>query len=211
MTLNDKIQAEADLSDWMPEIKYSVFSQPDKDFYYAQEQGFIRKYKVFRAASKILQPQSITELGTCAGAAADAYLHGVGWKAFYNGYDAWLPAAPYYVNGVQQNWDRFSICKRLFIDRSFKDYKLFKKDLRTLRKVTKAELVVVDAFHDYRNCYQDLNLALTARPKHILVDDSKGEDVSNSIFDWCKDHQKFVKACDEIEHINGMCVITLNL
>jgi len=211
MTLNYKIQAEADLSDWMPEIKYSVFNQPDKDFYYSKESCFLRKYKVFRAITKVLNPASIIELGTCAGSAADAYLSGVQYKSFYTGYDSWPMAAPFYEKGIKKDWDRHSLCESLFADRNFKEYKLIKKDLRLLRKIEKAEFVAVDALHDYRNCYQDLNLALTARPKHILVDDSKGEDVNNSIFDWCKDNRKFVKTCDEIEHINGACVITLNL
>jgi len=209
MTLNEKIQQEADLSDWMPEIKYSVFAQPDNEFYYSHEAGFIRKYKVFRAISKILQPESITELGTCAGASADAYLDGVGWKAFYNGYDAWWPAAPYYVDGVEQDWDRYSICKSLFKDRKFKGYKLFKKDLRTLRKVEKADLAIVDAMHDYRNCYHDLNLALTAEPKHILVDDTAGIEVMQAVEDWVYLNACKVKSMDKIEQINGACIITL--
>lgn len=209
MTFNEKIQQEANASDWIPETKYSVFAQPDKDFYYQQEKAFIHKYKVFRAISKVLQPKSITELGTCAGSSADAYLDGVGWKAFYNGYDAWWDAAPYYVDGVKQDWNRHSICKSLFCDRGFKNYKLFKKDLRTLRKVEKADLAIVDAMHDYRNCYQDLNLALTASPKHILVDDSIGECIIEATNDWCADHNKMILARDEIMHVTGAHLITL--
>lgn len=203
MTLNEKIQQEANTSDWMPEIKYSVFDQPDRDFYYRQEKAFIHKYKVFRAISKVLQPKIITELGTCAGASADAYLDGVNYKAFYNGYDICFPSAPLYIDGDN------SICKSLFKDREFKAYKLFKKDLRTLTKVEKADLVVVDAMHDYRNCYQDLNLALTANPKHILIDDSIGDCIIQATNDWCANHRKSVKARDEIMHVTGAHLITL--
>jgi hypothetical protein len=38
-----------------------------------------------------------------------------------------------------------------------------------------AELVVVDAAHDFDNEYADLQLALTADPEFIFVDDANAE------------------------------------
>tara|TARA_S200002703_G_scaffold141462_1_gene133358 strand:+ start:501 stop:1133 length:633 start_codon:yes stop_codon:yes gene_type:complete len=209
MTLNEKIQQEADLSDWMPEIKYSVFAQPDKEFYYEHEQGFIRKYKVFRAISKILKPKKIIELGTCAGSSADAYLDAVNWKVFYHGYDLWDTPAPYTENGELKKWDTFAICKDLFAARKYTNYKLNKTDTRDLRLLPSSDFVAVDAAHDYRNAYQDLILAYTARPKYMLVDDTVGYEVRQAVEDWTHVNADKVESVDYIEHINGACIITL--
>jgi hypothetical protein len=48
--------------------------------------------------------------------------------------------------------------------------------LRTLAQLpAPADFVVVDAAHDFDNAYADLQLALTAKPTFIFVDDADSE------------------------------------
>ena len=44
--INDQIQDKAYTTKWEPETQFSVFAQPDKDFYLSQEAFFIHKNKV---------------------------------------------------------------------------------------------------------------------------------------------------------------------
>jgi hypothetical protein len=53
---------------------------------------------------------------------------------------------------------------------------LIKVDLRTLTKLPRhSDFVVVDGGHDFDNQYSDLQLALTADPAFIFVDDADAE------------------------------------
>lgn len=207
--LNQKIQSIANNDKWSQEIRFSVFVQPDKDFYLNQAQGFVHKYKVLKAISETLKPKSIIELGVLAGAGADALLEGVGYKATYHGFDMWEPASPYVENGQWKEWDRYQICKDLFKERKFKDYELTKTNTRDISELPKADFVVVDAAHDYRNCYWDLRLAITANPKHIYVDDFVNTELQQATKDFTKEFKERVKSIDEIEHLSGGCLITL--
>lgn len=157
---------------WTPHPLYSVFTQYDQEWYLAQEEAFQRKYLCFYAVAKTIAPQSIVELGTCAGASADAYLSAA-TAANYIGLDV------FGVNFRKDNslpWDPYKIAEDLFTARGFKNWVLIRSDLRTLRQLpADAELVVVDAAHDFENEYADLQLALTAHPQFIFVDDSDDE------------------------------------
>jgi len=157
---------------WKPHPLYSVFTQYDQEWYVAHEEAFQRKYRCFYAVSKTIAPKSIIELGTCAGASADAYLSAAP-DATFIGLDV------FGVNFRKDNgleWDPYKIAEELLYARGFKNWKLVRGDLRLLKELPGlAELVVVDAAHDFENEYADLQLALTANPSFIFVDDSDDE------------------------------------
>ena len=69
--LCQKISSVAEQDNWIPEEEYSVFNQWDKEYYRSQREEFTHKYRVFKAISSVLQPGSITELGTHGGSGAD--------------------------------------------------------------------------------------------------------------------------------------------
>lgn len=153
---------------WEPHPLYSVFTQYDKEYYLKHKDAFLRKYRCFYAISKTISPQAIVELGTCAGSSADAYLS-ASPKASYLGIDM------FGINTHHEDgslWDPYQVATRLFESRGFSDCKLIKGDLRGISAIPcSADLVVVDAAHDFDNEYADLKLALTADPEFIFVDD----------------------------------------
>lgn len=162
---------------WKPHRQYSVFTQYDQDFYLKQKRAFLHKYRCFYAVSKTIAPRRIIELGTHAGASADAYMSATP-DAEYIGFDQFddgvLSGAVHEVDGLP--WQPQKVAKQLFEARGFKNYELIKVDLRSLDKLPfLSDFVVVDAAHDFENEYADLKLALTAKPSHIFVDDSDCE------------------------------------
>ena len=182
---------------WEPHPLFSVFTQYDQEYYISQAQDFLYKYKCFYAVSETISPKRIIEMGTCAGASADAYLSAAP-NAQYTGID---------IFGVntrhddQSPWDPYEVAQRLFESRGFKDYQLIKTDLRQLSSLPgEADLVVVDAAHDFDNAYADLQLALTARPNFIFVDDA--DDVNGA-----------KPAIDQflLQDINGLVDYTLHI
>ena len=207
--INDQIQDKAYTTKWEPETQFSVFAQPDKDFYLSQEAFFIHKYKVLHCLTSILQPKSIVELGVCGGSGADALLSGVDYKASYHGFDRWEHLPPYEEDGQVKHWDRYGIVKKLFKARAFTNYKLTQTETRDIDELPYADLIVVDAAHDYRNCYWDLRLAIAAKPRWIYVDDQTGTDVPLATKDFIKEFKDQIEGFEEIEQVNGGCLIWL--
>ncbi|MGI8734779.1 MAG: methyltransferase domain-containing protein [Pyrinomonadaceae bacterium] len=157
---------------WEPHPLYSVFTQYDKEYYLARKTAFLEKYRCFYAVSKTISPKMIVELGTSAGAGADAYLSATP-KAKYIGFDVFAEATE---RDDRPAWKPNEIATKLFTDRGFKNYELIRMDLRTLAKLPcRSDLVVVDGGHDFDNQYSDLRLALTADPDFIFVDDTAAE------------------------------------
>jgi predicted O-methyltransferase YrrM len=145
----------------------------------------MKKYLCFYAVSKTISPRKIIELGTCAGASGDAYLSAAP-RASYLGIDE------FGVNfrrddGTQ--WDPYRIAEHLFSDRGFRKWRLLRTDLRSLSRLpAQADFVVVDAAHDFDNEYADLQLALTADPKFIFIDDADDADAAKPAI------ERFLKA-----------------
>src|SRR6185369_5108460 len=72
----------------------------------------------------------------------------------------------------QSVWDPYDVARRLFESRGFQNYQLLKTDLRTLASLPfQADFVIVDAAHDADSAYSDLQLALTASPTFVFIDD----------------------------------------
>jgi Methyltransferase domain len=193
---------------WEPHPLFSVFTQYDQDYYLRRAEDFLYKYKCFYAVSKTICPKKIIELGTCAGASADAYLSAAP-EAEYIGIDV------FGVNTRQDDhspWDPYEIARRLFESRGFKNYQLLKADLRELSSLPgRADFVVVDAAHDFDNAYADLKLALTAYPTFIFVDDSDDENAAKPAIDQflLQDMNGRIDYTVPISYIGGGLVIKL--
>jgi hypothetical protein len=205
--LIERVVAVAEQDTWIPEEEYSVFNQWDKEYYCSQREEFTHKYRVFKAISSVLQPGSITELGTHGGSGADAYLSGVDYNASYTGYDTFGMAHDKDGN----EWPPADRCKLLFEARKFNRYNLIECDLRQIEKVAHADLAIVDAEHDYRNCYQDLLLCLESRPKYIHIDDYPGQNnlVHNAVEDFAKNYRENVAGYGYIPHVCGSGIIKM--
>jgi predicted O-methyltransferase YrrM len=154
---------------WEPHPLYSVFTQYDKEYYLKRRDEFLHKYRSFYAVSKTVSPESIIELGVSAGSGADAYLS-ASPHARYTGIDTFGESSPA-ADG--STWKPYDIARQLLGERGFKSFDLLRADLRGMDRLPHAaDLVVVDAAHDFDNEYADLRLALTARPAFIFVDDA---------------------------------------
>jgi predicted O-methyltransferase YrrM len=193
---------------WEPHPLFSVFTQYDQDYYLNRAEDFLHKYKCFYSVSKTIAPKKIIELGTCAGASADAYLSAAP-HAEYLGIDV------FGVNRRQDDntlWDPYAITQRLFESRGFNNYQLLKTDLRELSSLpTHADFVVVDAAHDFDNAYADLKLALTARPTFVFVDDADDENGAKPAIDQflLQYSNSLVDYTLHINYIGGGLVIKL--
>ena len=194
--------------DWEPHPLFSVFTQYDQEYYLGPRDAFTHKYKCFYALSKTIAPRSIIELGTSAGSSADAYLSAAP-EAKYIGIDVFAEAPRY---DDQSPWKPYEIAKQLFTDRGFEQWQLMRSNLRQLERLpSNADLVVVDAAHDFDNEYADLQLALTANPTFIFVDDADDENCAKPAIDKFV-HENLrdrVEYTYHIPYIDGGLVIKL--
>lgn len=206
--LCNKISSVAEQDDWIPEEEFSVFNQWDKEYYCSQREEFTHKYRVFKAISSVLQPRSIVELGTHGGSSADAYLSGVDYNATYTGYDSFGTAHDKDGNP----WEPADRCKLLFQARKFDRYNLVQCDLRNETKVASGDLAIVDAGHDYRNCYQDIMLCYRSGARYIHVDDYPGyqNEVQLAVEDFVKNYSNRVSGFDYIHTMSGSALIKIS-
>ncbi|MBD1889618.1 hypothetical protein [Coleofasciculus sp. FACHB-SPT9] len=196
------------ICDWLPNSKYSVFTQYDQEYYLKQEEAFKHKYRCFFAVSKTILPEKILEIGTHAGSSADAYIS-ASPSASYIGLDMFGEGIRH-DNGLP--WQPYEVAKQLFQERGFNKYELIKVNLRTLVHLPSfSDFVVVDAAHDFENQYADLKLALTARPEFIFVDDVEGDEVRLAVEKFLNEDLKGrVEYTVKINYIGGGLVIKLN-
>lgn len=154
---------------WEPHPLYSVFTQYDQQYYLDRARVFLCKYKCFYAISKTIAPKKIIEMGVCGGSSGDAYLSAAP-EAEYLGIDLFNLNTRH---DDQSSWDPYDVARRLFESRGFPNYQLLKTDLRTLSSLPyQADFVIVDAAPDVESAYSDLQLALTASPTFVFVDDA---------------------------------------
>ncbi|MBD2743554.1 hypothetical protein [Coleofasciculus sp. FACHB-1120] len=196
------------ICDWLPNSKYSVFTQYDQEYYLKQEEAFKHKYRCFFAVSKTISPKKILEIGTHAGSSADAYISATP-GASYIGLDMFGENIRH-DNGLP--WQPQEVAKQLFQEREFNKYELIKVNLRTLDHLPSlSDFVVVDAAHDFENQYADLKLALTATPEFIFVDDVEGDEVRLAVEKFLNEDLKGrVEYTVKINYIGGGLVIKVN-
>jgi predicted O-methyltransferase YrrM len=193
---------------WQAHPLYSPFTQYDCEHYLAQRAEFVHKYRCFYAVSRAISPRSIIELGAGGGASADAYLS-ASPNARYIGIDVFAPGKRHDDNSI---WDPHETARALFRDRGFRNWQLMKADLRKMQKLPSlADLVVVDAAHDFDNEYADLKLALTADPDFIFVDDANAEqEAKPAIEKFLDDLKDRVEYTFPIDYEGGGLVIKLH-
>jgi predicted O-methyltransferase YrrM len=205
--------------EWEPHPLYSVFTQFDGEYYLERKKAFLHKYRCFYAVSKTISPQKMIELGVCAGAGADAYLSATP-GAEYTGIDTFgepfseADDSPWKILRTDEHslWKPYDIAHRLLELRGFKRYTLLTANLRHLQKLPHpADLVIVDAAHDFENEYADLRLALTVDPNFIFVDDAEDEAQAKPAIEKFlrEDLQERVEYTFPIDYIGGGLIIKL--
>lgn len=193
--------------DWAPHPQYSVFTQYDQDYYFKHGEAFRQKYRCMWAVSKVIQPAVILEFGTHAGSSADAYIS-ASPEATYFGIDL-------FQEGKREDdgspWVPLAVATALFESRGFENYTFLPADLRSIDpdELPLADLVVVDAAHDYDNELADLRLAISGAPTYIFVDDSEGEEAKEAIAQFLQECGDRVEWTYAIGYIGGGLVIKL--
>ena len=198
--LKEDIFQEAFKTEWEPDPEYSVFNQMDHSWYDSQRAEFVYKYRVLRAIAKVLEPKTITELGTCAGSAVDAYHAGFSGIKHYTGYDL-FPVVIHEDTG--QEWSTEERARLLLEDRGI-EHDLIKGNLRNVKEVKGADLISVDAAHCYRDGYRDLRLAFHANPAPVFihVDDAINEvglAITDAVIDYGSDKIQQI----HIDYVHG--------
>lgn len=195
---------------WRQHPVFSVFTQHDQEYYLRQREGFEKKYRSMYAVAFVCRPLRIVELGTAAGSSADAYLSATrdvySINAEYLGYDLFNPNTRHDDGSP---WLPMEVAKKLLTDRAFTDWTLYVADLRALKVIPPADLVVVDAAHDFDNEFGDLELALTAWPEYIYVDDTNGADCRRALEAFLTKHAARIAWTVGIEYPDGGTVIKL--
>jgi predicted O-methyltransferase YrrM len=194
---------------WQPHPRFSVFTQWDQQFYLSHKPDFMHKYRCFYAVSRTIRPRKLIELGSYAGSSADAYLSACP-DADYLGIDLFGTRVRQDDGSIS---DPRAVAEALLHDRGFPSWRLLSADLRSLDRLPEqADLVVVDAAHDYDNEYADLQLALTANPRFIFVDDATdAAQGMPAIQDFLNhDLQDRVRFTVGIDYIGGGLVIALD-
>lgn len=187
--------------DWQPHPEHSVFTQYDARYYTSLKEEYLHKYRCFWAVSRTIRPRRLIELGTHAGSSADAYL-GASPDSEYIGIDQFPESIRNEVTGTP--WNPHAVADTLLRARGF-SFRLIKANLRELRALpAQADMVVVDAAHDVENEYADLQLALTAGPGWIFVDDAvdrknAGAAIARFLERDLKDRLEFTVPIDYIE------------
>jgi Mannosyltransferase putative len=155
---------------------------------------FEEKYRMFWSVTRTVQPKSMVELGVLDGRSADAMLSGCP-DMEYLGLDRWQ---------YDEDFDGERWVSEIFKDRGYKSAKLVRCDFRDLSSLEKAEFVHVDGDHDYHNERRDLELALTASPKWILIDDYRGQEGEfAAATEFCDKWAKLIIATITIEYCHG--------
>lgn len=205
--LEKQIQETLAGCDWKPEGKYSVFGQYDKEFYLERKDAFEHKYRLLWSISRVLEPEKIVELGSHAGAGADAMMLGAP-SAFYVGYDLFgVHDEPEYY------WDPKSRLEEMMEARGRiwgEEWSIHQADLRSLSEVESGDLLVVDAQHDRISALLDTKLALDASTRWILIDDYYGEGVKLGVDDFMAMFRHKVKGRLLLDQINGYMLLDVS-
>jgi predicted O-methyltransferase YrrM len=173
----DRVALHLRRCDWAPHPQYSVFTQYDGGYYRRQRQEFLHKYRCLHAVARALRPRRIIELGAHAGSAADAFLAAAP-EAGYLGLDLFSAG---HLGESGEPWRPQEVARRLFEARGYAHARLLRADLRALDRLPEsADVVFVDGDHSYDSALGDLELAATAAPEFVVVDDAQ-DDVHRAV------------------------------
>lgn len=199
--------------DWQPHPEHSVFTQYDGATYYLpRKEAFMRKYRWMYAVAKTIDPKKLIELGTHAGASADAYLsasrsnrQGDLTNCEYIGIDLFNNRK----HNPPEEWRPLEVAEALFRKRRFVRFRFVKADSRSLTTLEAADLVVVDAAHDFANALADMKLALTANPEFLFIDDINGADVFPAWRAFREQHQNWIEWFYRVDYPDGGLVVKI--
>jgi hypothetical protein len=176
-------QIEAYVSECTYEMheSYNVFKALKALRYHADRPAFVKKYRNLWAISKTLQADSMIELGVLSGGSADVFLD-ANPTMKYRGIDDFLIREEDVgkmdikeETGGGFLEDCYGWVKRLLVEtRGYPHVILQRSDLRNLHSLPSVEFVNVDAAHDFHSQRRDLELAITAAPRFIYIDDFDG-------------------------------------
>ena len=192
--LKGRILAQWRSSDFRRHVAHDNFRGPAGCERPGDPELFEDKYRIFWSVARTLRPKSMIELGVLDGRSADAMLSGFP-DMEYLGLDLWR---------YEEEFDGQKWVGEIFKDRGYKSGKLLRCDFRELSALDKAEFVHVDGAHDYHNERRDLELALTARPRWILVDDYQSQEgVFAATTDFCNKWATAIAATITLEYVYG--------
>jgi predicted O-methyltransferase YrrM len=192
--LHRKILAQLQACDFSHHPAHDKFRGPVGCQRQDEPKLFAQKYRMFWSVARTLQPKSMIELGVLDGRSADAMLSGRP-DMEYVGLDRWQQ---------QQEFDGEQWVGEIFKDRGYKSTKLVRCEFRALSALTRAEFVHVDGDHDYHNERRDLELALTASPEWILVDDYLGQEGQfAAATDFCDKWARLIVATVTLDYCHG--------
>jgi cephalosporin hydroxylase len=199
----DRVVRHLERCYWVPHPDYSVFTQFDGERYLQQKDEFLHKYRCLHAVARVLQPRRIIELGAHAGSSADAFLAAAP-EADYLGFDVFSVGR---YDDTGEPWYPDQVARRLFAARGYPHTRLVRADLRSLQRLPEqADFVMVDADHSYESALGDLELARTAAPDFIVVDDVVG-DVQRAIEAFTFSHRSEVAWSAQIDYLHHGVVI----
>lgn len=138
-----------------------------------QSEQFRIGYAAFKeTVARVLQPETIVEIGVGVGVSALAFLAGCP-NSTYFGYD----------NDCQDGRD-FPVKPSEFVNSLLSGRGFVRiADSTRLYNLPLCDFVHVDGGHDYDTCYNDVMLAWRSKARWILVDDARDSTVAAATFD----------------------------
>lgn len=140
--------------DWFDEFAKIILT---RDQWRAE--SWLEVYRQIRKVVGLIKPRRVVEIGCRAGYSSWLMLHSGAGRV--DSYDANVGVHGGFVDASEH------ARKILPPDR----WSLTIADSHTLGSLPEADMVYIDGDHTESGCYQDLRLALTARPEWIVVDD----------------------------------------
>lgn len=191
-------------------------AQPALGFAADDKPAILKKYRYLWAISRSIRVSSLVELGVFRGASADAFLD-ANPNMHYLGVDDFLPhvedCGPNFAEATRLSPEEQSkkVLEFLTRFRGHTEVELRIANLRQLDELPQSDAVHVDAAHDFHNERHDLELAITAGPQYILVDDYDGTvGEKHATNHFLSKHSDVVAAIVPIEYHGGGALVALN-
>ena len=194
--LNNTIVEEMRAGVFEPHPSFATFRGPLGLQRQEEAEWFTEKYRTVWAVGRTIRPRSMIELGVLDGRSADAFL-AANPTMSYVGIDRWR-------YDQDPGWDGEAWVRRIFAERGYANVQLIRSDFRSLTQLPEAALVHVDGSHDYHNERRDLDLALTARPRWLFVDDYRGDEGElAATTDFCDVWGHCIRATVTLDYCHG--------
>jgi hypothetical protein len=215
--LKSAILQEAARATYCPHPQFNLFGLVDATGGRIPEPLLRQRLELLWAAIRVLQPDTVAELGVLCGISADAMLDAHPGTAFL-GIDYFRE--PFLVlarrtfvlgNAWGLPWDNAAWARLLLLaTRRYPSVSFLIEDLEKVEQLPACSLVHVDAGREYCQRRRDLELAMTAAPQYVLVsglDDGRGPIAA---FDgFVRKYADFIQAVVPFECIGGLVLVAL--